>query len=262
MRFSERKGYTSVKKIIQIDDISDKLRNKLWNVINHYKVYFADDKAGSKITPFEIEFFVEYLNQTTDEISTEWTYRLKEQILEVEWYIVYDIIETIFKHFQNDNFSKEINYVLEEELSAYRFVNGICTDITSKQEIAMLEEALADDTFPGVNKHLEQALILLSDKKKPDYRNSIKESISAVESLCQIITGKRKATLAGAIKVLEKNGKIHTALKSAYLSIYGYTSDADGIRHGMLEEPDLNAHDAKFFLLSCTSFINYLKTKI
>jgi hypothetical protein len=51
-------------------------------------------------------------------------------------------------------------------------------------------------------------------------------------------------------------------MKNAFLNLYGYTSDANGIRHAMMDEPNLTADDAKFFLLVCTSFINYLKTKI
>jgi len=34
------------------------------------------------------------------------------------------------------------------------------------------------------------------------------------------------------------------------------------VRHAMLELPDLSADDARFFLLSCTSFVNYLKTRL
>lgn len=102
----------------------------------------------------------------------------------------------------------------------------------------------------------------MDKREKPDFRNSIKESISAVESLAQSITGKPKATLGDALKILEQKHNLHPALKSGFLSIYGYTSNADGIRHALQDESNLTAHDAKFFLLSCTSFINYLKTKI
>jgi len=35
----------------------------------------------------------------------------------------------------------------------------------------------------------------------------------------------------------------------------------NGIRHAMLEEPNIGVEDAKFFLLACTSFVNYLKSK-
>ena len=43
--------------------------------------------------------------------------------------------------------------------------------------------------------------------------------------------------------------------------LYGYTSDADGIRHALLDESDLDFEDAKFMLVSCSAFTNYLKGK-
>lgn len=151
---------------------------------------------------------------------------------------------------------------MEEELSGYRFVKGIFTIVIDKQEIEMLENALTDKDFPNVKAHLHRALELLSDRKNPDYRNSIKESISAVESIAKEIAQTPKAELGDALKEIEKQGKLHGAMKKAFLNLYGYTSDANGIRHALMEESNLTADDAKFFLLACTSFINYLKAKM
>ena len=53
-----------------------------------------------------------------------------------------------------------------------------------------------------------------------------------------------------------------SALKAGFTSLYGYTNDDDGIRHAMLEEPNIDQSDAMYFLFSCTSFINYLKANI
>jgi hypothetical protein len=164
-------------------------------------------------------------------------------------------------YFGRNDLNETINSVLAEELSGYRFVSGLFTEITGREEITMLEEALDDDDYPGVRAHLQRALELLSNRENPDYRNSIKESISAVESLCKDLSGNPKASLGDALKVIERGGRLHTALKEAFSKLYGYTSDKGGIRHAMLEEPDLDAHDARYFLLSCTSFINYLKSK-
>ena len=102
---------------------------------------------------------------------------------------------------------------------------------------------------------------LLSDRKNPDYRNSIKESISAVESFCKLLTKNEKATLGEALKVLEDKYELHPALKSSFSHLYGYTSDADGIRHCLIDQPNLSFEDAKFMLVSCSAFINYLVTK-
>ena len=152
--------------------------------------------------------------------------------------------------------------MLERELSGYRFVSGRLTDITSSQELEMLETALAESRFAGVDTHLQQALDLYAKRDNPDYRNSIKESISAVEQMAKIVSGKPKATLSEALKEVEKKGSLHKALKDGFIKLYGYTSAAGGIRHAIMDEPKLTAADARYFLLSCTSFINYLKAQI
>jgi hypothetical protein len=158
----------------------------------------------------------------------------------------------------------DCNGILESELSAYRFVGELITQITSEKEILEIEEAL-ETPFKTVNAHLENALNLMSDKKSPDYRNSVKESISAVECICRIIAEDEKATLGQALDIIEKKGKVqlHGALKRAFDSLYGYTSSAEeGIRHALLDEKaSLSFEDAKFMLVSCSAFINYLVSK-
>lgn len=79
-----------------------------------------------------------------------------------------------------------------------------------------------------VKTHIQTAIDLLSDKINRDYRNSIKESISAVENICRVITKNPKTTLGQALKVVEENLQIHGALRSAFDKIYSYASDEDG----------------------------------
>jgi len=50
-------------------------------------------------------------------------------------------------------------------------------------------------------------------------------------------------------------------LKKGFSAIYGFTSDAQGIRHALSEESNIDAADAKFFLVSCSAFVNYLIAK-
>lgn len=155
-----------------------------------------------------------------------------------------------------------LNAILERELAGYRYISGAFAPVTGKEEVDSIEQALEDGQFAGVEVHLRSALDHLSWKQNPDYRNSIKESISAVESLAKELTGNSKASLRDALLILEKDGKVHPALKKALSSLYGYTSDESGIRHAMLEEPTLSASDAKFLLVACSAFINYLKAKV
>lgn len=133
------------------------------------------------------------------------------------------------------------------------------TPITNEVEINEIKASL-DIEFEGCKSHIKKGLSLLSDREKPDYKNSIKESISAVESICQIICKDDKATLGKALNKLEESGtKLHRSLKEAFSKLYGYTSDEGGIRHAEgLFESNVSFEDAKFMLVTCCAFVNYL----
>ena len=107
--------------------------------------------------------------------------------------------------------------------------------------------------------HINKAIELFSNKQSPDYENVIKESITAVETMCSIIVG-NKTTLGEALKELEDNGvNIHPSLKTAFSKLYGYTSDGNGIRHaGDIGGKNSTFSEAKFMLISCSAFVNYL----
>lgn len=54
---------------------------------------------------------------------------------------------------------------------------------------------------------------------------------------------------------------MHEALKEAFKKLYGYTSDAEGIRHALLNDPTLDFEDAKFMLVACSGFVNLLRAR-
>lgn len=272
-RFSERRGLKPVSEIIQVDEISQDLKYSLWNVLSkgfllEYSYSYSSTALsfnGRAVDNFITYIWIDFLKKPIDDLPNvrDWAVkRIRKYFEQFHWYEVYDFLEATINYFESKRLVEEVNVVLSRELSAFRFVGGVFTDITTEQEIEILEEELNDKVFLTVSSHLKRALSLMSDREKPDYRNSIKESISAVESLAKVISGKPKATLGEALKVLEVSNKIHPALKESFLKLYGYTSDEGGIRHAMLVEPNITSDDARFFLLSCTSFINYLKSKI
>ena len=76
--------------------------------------------------------------------------------------------------------------------------------------------------------------------------------------MCQIITGNNNASLGKALEKLK--GKIHPALNTAFEKLYGYASNSNGIRHANgLGEGDSTFEEAKYMLVSCSAFVNYLK---
>ncbi len=282
MRFSQKIGKTSVRDSIQIESIDIKLENRIWNTIKinffdeigvdfNYKVD-RDSDIGQVFQAIWQDFFGNRADEIPKDIqrnisAREFVGYIKDWFFKCQWYEKYDFLEYLskldLKYFEL-GFTEKCNEALKREMSAYRIVDGFIIQITSEEEIVEIEEALLNPSkWNPVNTHLKTAIEYFSNRENPDYRNSVKESISAVESLCKIIVGNNSATLAPALKIIEKKHKIQDALRSAFTALYGYTSEAGGIRHSLLEDDIIvTMEDAKFMLVSCSAFINYLKVKI
>jgi hypothetical protein len=220
---------------------------------------------------FSANLWADFYKQTLDTIPTNsnvFIRQFRSFFFSVDWYKIYDLIEFLFMEFpfssiNRSRFTALCNSYLEREMSAWRIVGDQIGRLTSEEEIAAIEEAhTLTDRFAPVATHIRRALALLSDRQNPDYRNSIKEAVSAVESTCRILTGKQKATLGDALKYLEDNGiSLHGALKQAFGKLYGYASDEGGVRHSLLKQSTLDYEDAKFMLVSCAAFVNLLRAR-
>ena len=280
MGFAERNGFAP-EKAIQIEDMDRTLRNRLYNVVHKFlepspfindELKYVVDKLG-----YRIESPAHKNCHLIDNL-------LQMTISDIPWYMPYEIIELFFEAkrehcsrceyycYETDacdeivwfrGVTAELNKIMEKEKSGYRFLNDKFIKITSEKELAEISKA-TDLPYESVSTHFRKALALYSDRKNPDYENSIKESISAVEAMCCIITGATgsQATLGNTLKKLEANGvMIHSAMKAGFEKMYGYTSDADGIRHGGIDFTNAPAEDAKYMLISCSAFVNYLVEK-
>jgi hypothetical protein len=269
--FSQRKGLVAASELIQVESMTIGLRNSLWNALDSAiwssKDFMWKQYGQAEIVPFARSLWFHHFKEPMDSIperSVQCLAQIRTHFYEAVWNEVYDFLEFVVKHYDRTRprLAGFLNAILERELSGYRFVDGILVDVTSREELQMLDEALADTRFAGTAAHLKRSLELYAHRETPDYRNSIKESISAVEAIARVVAENQKATLGDALKAIEKRGKLHQSLKEGFLRIYGYTSDEGGIRHAMLDEPQITANDAKYFLLSCTSFCNYLKAQV
>lgn len=271
-RFSQRYGHSSLEHAFQREAIDEALRTKLWNVLkvtiwDHYQrgdYHYPEisQRIDQMIKRLWFHFFNKDLDHLPDFNSShrkKGAYDvLKEYFFVCKWFEVYDFIEEISLD-QSKLLSKEslewINQVLEEQNAAYRFVGEEIVEITDQQEIKAIEDGLEHPDKP-VRTHLEAALRMLSDRHAPDYRNSIKESISAVEAACRLVCGDTSATLGDALKKVKN---LHPALSRAFNQLYGYTSDASGVRHSLIDEANITYADAKFMLVACSAFVSYLR---
>ncbi len=272
-KFSEKHGYAVLEKSFQREVLNDDLRVALWNILKIviWDRYDFDNENYCDVTK-EINYLVKriwihYFNRDLDKLPRFLRHEqgayleLKKYFYETRWFMAYDFLEFVAHdsgELLNVDDIKWINRTLEKFNAAYRFVDNSIIEITDKNEIQAIEEALSHPEKP-VRDHLISALSKLSDKDTPDYRNSIKESISAVEVACRILTGNKSATLGDALK---KVGNLHPVMKQAFDKLYGYTSDASGVRHSLIDEATISYADAKFMLVTCSAFVSYLNANL
>lgn len=279
MSFSERYGYKRVREVIQIESMDEPLRNGLWSILmvhcwdqaryssGVYGGYFISKDSNQELHNLCTKLWLNYFRHPLDGLDHDWRKvlkQLREHFFGCKWYEAYDFVEFVANNYNRyrfrESFLPACNSLLEKEMAGYRFVGGVLTRITEKEEMEEIEQALATNARP-VAIHIRRSLEMLSDRNSPDYRNSIKEAISAVESLVAQILGE-KGTLGQLLKKLEAQVDFHSALKSAFSSLYGYTSDEGGIRHALMENQSNDFHDAKFMLVVCSAFINLIEGKI
>lgn len=280
--FSDRNKINPISTEIQIKNLDERTRNRLANLLKQWytilqsegtSVYFCErllDNVFSIFISNNLELEIRFKN---DSFASKYIFS----------YILggtFDEVLTIVEFFANEmsllkdehlrdsskwddppypDCKKEINDLFEQEFVGYRMIDKQITPIIDKIEVDAINQALSN-SFDGPKSHIRKALAFLSDRDNPDYKNSIKESISAVESMCRIIMNDEKVTLGQAIKKLSDNGiKIHKSLSKAFNELYGYTSDEKGVRHSNgFGEGNVAFAETKYMLVTCCAFVNYL----
>ena len=214
--FSHRRGLKPAQKSLQRETIDSDLRTALWNSLCFFYWIKAKPKWWEFVrtmsglydvnSSFGILFFriwTDYLKRPIDGLPpyiSDAIGAVKDYFFKCPWNECYDFIEYVSTVYTdqdtNGKFQRYCNSTLERGVSAYRFVGSKIVEMTSLEEIQEVEAALAlSDPFAPVRTHLRRALDLLADRKSPDYRNSIKESISAVEAVSKLLAEDSKADL-------------------------------------------------------------------
>lgn len=256
--------------MLKKDEMPDHLRTRIWNVF--YECIFK--KAEGEIENYFDDSNLKFIRVLWDKFfkGNLWDFdrlgsvykvmKTKETYEKLQWFEIYDLIEFVLskmqvRHTKNLVWGR-IGIVLEEERTSYRIIKDLVVPLTSEEEIKEIEKVFnMPDKYSSVGDHFEKALKLFSMRPEADYENSIKESISAVDLLVQIILGK-EGTLGKLVDGLD----IHPALKKAFSNLYGWTSDDAGIRHPKSKEPlSCDEPEARYMLITCSAFINYVIAK-
>lgn len=282
MKFSDRIGVTKPREVYQLDSMGHDLSKRLWIVIvTHVDASYnaVDDRYSTSVKihinqckriwtdVFLLPSEINPLYKTTDSLYYKSTY-WKELWLKYNsytWDQKYNLIELLAKNLPKSEsklFRKQCNKVLKEELSGYLFIKKNLVPITSEIEIKEIKKAL-NSKWDSVNVHLKSSLELLSAKPNPNYRKAINAAFLALESACKIVCPGKQKTLGDVLK--SKAFIINERLRSALKSLYAYSNDPkSAIRHAGTTEnlEDVTQEDAKFILITCSAFINYLQVKV
>lgn len=263
--FWERKGIKHFSDIVQVNSLNERTRNKIYSATIEliekdkkrgefieyiYTEIFSLTKNDIPIKSLEFGIFSDYYADVENEILLN--------LRNCEYYEVFDFIEGIIRGIRLENQKKwyieEIEKIFKEENVNYKIIGDLITDIINENQIDSIEETI-NNPYKVVSEHYSKAIEQLYSVK--DYANSIKESISAVEAMCQVINGS-KEELNKALKNLKIT--IHPALEQAYIKLYAYTCDENGSRHANgIGEKNATFEEAKYMLISCSAFVNYLK---
>lgn len=277
MRFSERYGYLKPSDVIIREKITPEIQNAICTVYDQLIFEFNDMRISNAYTLMEEYLWCYFLNNRKMDFYLNYG---KHEVVATDfiinslnkWHQKLDLIEETIKYLKNEYhmngmhvdiiFKNKLNKEFERLNFGYRIIDGLITEITSEQEIQSIEKAL-EENKDNVRIHLNNALKALSIRPTGDYRNSIKESISAVEAFSREITGENNLNF----KKMETKGlKIPSILQEAFKKLYGYTNHADtGIRHSLMDETAEyvpRADEALYMLITCSAFINYLNSKL
>jgi hypothetical protein len=272
MKFSERYGYVKPSEVIIREQITPKIQNAIYNCYDDLEDNLRSISSINENFYSELEKYIwtYFLNYRKNE------YKVFDPVCisflgskDVEWYrkleLIEETISAIRRHIPDfdiqSNFIDVLNCEFERLNFGYRIFEDLVVEITSKQEIISIATAI-EKSKDNVRLHLDYALRLYAQRPEADYRNSIKESISAVEALSREITGDKGLSFA---KMEAAGIKVPPVLRKSFEILYGYTNDPNtGIRHALMDETAEyvpGAEEALFMLVSCSAFINYLNGK-
>lgn len=285
--FSDRNAIRTENTEIQLKDFDERTRIQLENMINEIytavfgaRVYYTEDRIQKFLRFVKGEIYslpvntrsyenvdrvFKLINDTVHSGEYDEVITLTEAVVQyMDYYLKnkkYNNYYTKYDGYTEISLYEYVNNIFEREYIGYRFIDEIIVPISDKYEVETIDKAVHNKYRP-VREHISKANVLISDRENPDYENSIKESISAVEAICSIVTEEKgkNATLGKMLKKLKDNSvNIHPALEVAFSSLYGYTSDASGIRHAkFLEQGEATFEEAKFMLVACSAFVNYI----
>jgi hypothetical protein len=273
LTFEQAEGLRPLPRQLARTEVSPELRAVLWNYIHQQILISAEEDIYGQVVGSPWDSILRSVHVYRDhQLVDDLSLRLKDVIKQVRLIFangsyadMYGWLQHVMQVYPTSyrmNFAKRIADILEYARAPYRVIdNEIIYPIASEEEGDAVAKALGDlatSGMAGARGHLRAAAIELS---QGHFADSVRESIHAVESVARSLEA--SGELSKALAQLERSAKIHGAMKAGFGSLYGYTSDSQGIRHALLDKdaPDADEADALFMIGACAAFVSYLINK-
>lgn len=152
-----------------------------------------------------------------------------EHLDQCEWYLVYDIIETIIQKLnptEKTYFSDEINEYFIANGIGWKIDNGLIEtrgDEVFETAVKTVVSVLETAKLETAKTEIKEALIDLSRRPIPDITGAIQHSLACLECVAREATGDKKATLGELIK--KHLNIVPKPLDIAIEKIWGFTSE-------------------------------------
>ena len=272
LTFEQAEGLAPLPKQLARTEVSQELRAVLWRYIHDQIDESAESGSGfggyylgrpwNQILK-GVHVYREH--KLIDDFSTDLNPALAvvRRVFERGSYAeIYGWLQFVLRSNRSREFAERIAAILKYCRSPYRIVaDDVICPIGTDEDAATIEKAfvnLKTSGLSGAREHLKSASAELS---AGNFSDSIRESVHAVESVVRVL--EPSGDFGKALAKLEAKVKIHGALVSGFKSVYGFSSDEQGIRHPLLEKeaPSVDETDALFMIGACSAFVSYLINK-
>ena len=276
LTFSQAYGYEELPQPLKLEEISDRARTKLWNILFEFvwseSIYhepYHDERYVNGIWRNILNFIhLDHYGYALDELnySMDDFIGYKLHFMDDKFNELFDFLLAVMRHPGcPQEYIQAVATAFRESRLAYVVDTSNPVTIypsTTREEGEAILEATAELGSAGLSgavNHLRKAADCINQGDPP---GAVRESIHAVESTARTFDPSAK-TLEPALRSLEEAGGLHPALKRAFSNLYGFTSDEQGIRHALIDSPQANVgqDEAVFMLGACASFSSYLARK-
>jgi hypothetical protein len=285
MKFSHRFGFDPEYKNEPIsEDAPNWLKSLFFITVLEPLLYIDGDsrKKNEESKPLGVKDLIERLcaengQETDSEDYDSWSCwdALKYRLMNLEWYQFYDFVEITaikikekeieyssawdnspFESFMFPSYRQKVNDLFSQHKIQWKLSEGgkletaLPKDLETR--VSAIDSTLQDKFEPARVHYSKARSYILSPSKDPE--NSIKESVSAVESVCKTIYPKC-ATLGDALKAMKREQLISPMLVTVFEKFYAYTNAEPAVRHGSNKMSGVDEMDAELALHMSAAFI-------